>query len=648
MQQRAQFRLLDLRLERQQRTHLRVAVLLDHEHEAVGGEELLDLVAEREGLDPQVVERNALAAQHVERFAHGTVGAAEGDQRDLDARILLHQRCGHELPCGGELAQQPVEHDLVIGRVLGVGAELRVTRAAREVRALRVHAREGTIRNAVLVAVEVAVELLDLLQLRLAVDLAAVRLPAVVPLQVAAHPVVHADVEVRQHHHRCLQPFGEVERLHRHVEALLGVRGVQTDVFGVAMRSIGGGDEVALLGAGRHAGRGADALHVEHHGGDLGVVRQAQELAHQRDTRPGGRGEGAGAVPARAEHHADRREFVFGLDEREVAAAGLRIDAPLVGKALERIHQRGGRCDRVPPRHRGAGVDGAQAGRGVAVDHDVAGSEIHRLDAQRQRAGDVRLRVVVAELDRLHVRVDQRRLLRIGLGQQLADLPEIQIEQRRQRAGVADVLHQDARAHALEGFVAELRQRHADHGDVVAAQQRRARPGRVVEEIAARRHVAQVARIGLGVHRHHDVDLPGARHVAVLRDADLVPGRQALDVRREVVLAHHRDAAAEDRLHQQRVGARRAGSIDRGDLDHEIVDAGGSGRHGALFAWPQALLRLAAAVAEGWSAARGHLTVDFCMSQAAVGQRSAQSPQCTQTSSSFTITRPVCFSGALT
>ena len=35
-------------------------------------------------------------------------------------------------------------------------------------------------------------------------------------------------------------------------------------------------------------------------------------------------------------------------------------------------------------------------------------------------------------------------------------------------------------------------------------------------------------------------------------------------------------------------------------------------------------------------------TVDFCMSQAPVGQRSAQSPQCTQRSSSFTITRPVC------
>jgi len=38
-------------------------------------------------------------------------------------------------------------------------------------------------------------------------------------------------------------------------------------------------------------------------------------------------------------------------------------------------------------------------------------------------------------------------------------------------------------------------------------------------------------------------------------------------------------------------------------------------------------------------------TVDFCMSQAPVGQRSAHNPQCTQMFSSFNITRPVCGNG---
>src|SRR5262245_24285954 len=56
-----------------------------------------------------------------------------------------------------------------------------------------------------------------------------------------------------------------------------------------------------------------------------------------------------------------------------------------------------------------------------------------------------------------------------------------------------------------------------------------------------------------------------------------------------------------------------------------------------------ALLGIFAALAAASSSACGHFTKDFCMSHAAVGQRSAHSPQCTQRSSSLTITRPVCF-----
>ena len=46
--------------------------------------------------------------------------------------------------------------------------------------------------------------------------------------------------------------------------------------------------------------------------------------------------------------------------------------------------------------------------------------------------------------------------------------------------------------------------------------------------------------------------------------------------------------------------------------------------------------------------AYGIVTVDFCMSHAPVGQRSAHSPQCTHKFSSFSITRAVCLSGAET
>jgi hypothetical protein len=65
-------------------------------------------------------------------------------------------------------------------------------------------------------------------------------------------------------------------------------------------------------------------------------------------------------------------------------------------------------------------------------------------------------------------------------------------------------------------FFIRMRVRHAEHRDVVALQQRRPRPGRVIDEVAARRHLAHVARVGLGVHADHDVDLAGAGDMAVL------------------------------------------------------------------------------------------------------------------------------------
>ena len=61
--------------------------------------------------------------------------------------------------------------------------------------------------------------------------------------------------------------------------------------------------------------------------------------------------------------------------------------------------------------------------------------------------------------------------------------------------------------------------------------------------------------------------------VAVLVDPDLVPGRQPLDVRREEVLSRDRNAHPEDRLHEETVRARRAGPVDVGELDGEVVDA---------------------------------------------------------------------------
>ena len=75
---------------------------------------------------------------------------------------------------------------------------------------------------------------------------------------------------------------------------------------------------VALLRARGHAGGRADALHVDQHRGNFGVVGQAQQLVHERDAGAGGGRERARAVPGRADHHADGRQFVLGLQDQKL------------------------------------------------------------------------------------------------------------------------------------------------------------------------------------------------------------------------------------------------------------------------------------------------------------------------------------------
>src|SRR3954468_15128420 len=101
---------------------------------------------------------------------------------------------------------------------------------------------------------------------------------------------------------------------------------------------------------------------------------------------------------------------------------------------------------------------------------------------------------------------------------------------------------------------------------------------------------------------------------------DLVPGGKALDVGGEDVARGDRHAHAQDGAGEHLIGGGRARAIDVGELDDEIVD----GTH----------LRHAYSVL-------GASSRNFCMSQAPVGQRSAQRPQCRHRSSSLAMTRPV-------
>ncbi len=308
--------------------------------------------------------------------------------------------------------------------------------------------------------------------------------------------------------------------------------------------------------------------------------------------------------------------LVVGIDPQPPAMAG------------EGLGQRGRRRDRIPGADRRAAIDGAERGRGVAFDEDAVADLVGAPQPQPDRALQVGQRPVAAEMQRVDVGADQLLLALELLADQLLDLRDVHVEQRRERADIDDVLEQLALARIGVFAVADRGERHADDRDVVAELRRRHRLGGVVEQVAAGLDRGDVLVPGLRVHRDHQVDAAARAEMAGFRDAHLVPGRQALDVGREDVARRDRHAHAQDRAREQLVGAGRARAVDVGELDDEVVYAADR------------------AATRHWSSACVMSMRYFCMSQAPVGQRSAHSPQCRQTSSSFTMTRPVLRSSA--
>ena len=382
----------------------------------------------------------------------------------------------------GELAREPVEHDLVLGGVFGVAAVLVVARAAREVRALRMHARQRAVRNAVAVHVEIAMELLELLDLFLRAAPCRDRDVVVVPLEIAGTSSRSCrcrdrDITMTGVCSRSARSNGVA----REVETLFRIAREQAARAWCRRARRRRAQDVALLRARRHAGGGPDALDVEQH------RRAFRRSTRGRGTRSSARCRGREVgVNARAPFQLAPITMPMAASSSS-AWMNAKFFLPVSGsmrslsaERLERVHHRRRRRDRIPRADRRAGVHAAEAGGGVAVDEDVARGLRSSCSSHvdRQRAIEVLLGVVVAELDAPSCSSPRSAgFLRVGLRQQLADLRDVDVEQRREHAGVADVLHQDARAHAVEVLVAQLRQRHAEHGDVVARQQRGPRPG---------------------------------------------------------------------------------------------------------------------------------------------------------------------------
>ena len=219
---------------------------------------------------------------------------------------------------------------------------------------------------------------------------------------------------------------------------------MQHDVLRVAVREERGREQVALRRARRQAGRRADALDVEDHRRRFRVVREARELAHQRDAGAGRRRHRPRARPARADHHAERRDFVFRLDDRERRLPGRLVHPVLLHVADERLAERRRRRDRIPGDDRDAGHHAADGRGRVAFDQDLAGRFVHRLERERILLREIRLGVVPAGLERAGVQRDGLGLLAELLVERLLHQREVDAEDLRQHAVVDHVAHETA------------------------------------------------------------------------------------------------------------------------------------------------------------------------------------------------------------
>ncbi len=370
-----------LRLGQQQRLQLRVAVLLDDEHVLVLLEELPHLLAERERADAAVVGMDALGGQPVERLRRSRRRScrrrrrpaprlcASGESRArarawppsatssrADRRLAgtpRSPRCSRRTGCGPSRARSTRRAGARPAACAAGYRRRRRRRSDETPSPPRARSADSTLPRSG----------------RYAGSQSRSR-----HIQ-SFMPMSRSDM----HDDRRLQPVREIERRDGELEALARIAREQQHVLRVAVRRIGRRQQVGLLRARRHAGRRADALHVEQHGRQLREIREAQELAHQRQAGAARRRERTRAVPRRAEHDADRGELVFGLHDAVAPLAGLRILAVALAERLERVHQRRRRRDRVPGADRRARIHAAQGRGRIAVDHDVAGRLVQRL-----------------------------------------------------------------------------------------------------------------------------------------------------------------------------------------------------------------------------------------------------------------------------
>ena len=327
----------------QQRVHLGVAVLLHHKDGAVRIQKVFDRGRERERPQPHGVDGNTLSAQLVQRLLHGRAGGAKVQHADQGGQCRGTQHgLWHQVCRSGKFAQQPLHVvDVVWPSLTVAGIGVAGGAAGKKTAFAGVGAGQRAPRNAVAIDVFVTAKVFAGLQFFCSHHLAAVIVAVFVPNKGLTQALVHANVEVGHEEDGGLQAVGQVQRGGGKLKALVRVFGQQHHMLGVAVRGIGAGQQIRLLGAGGHAGGWAAALHIDDGDRDFSKVGQADELGHQRYAGARCGGKSAGAVPASANHHTDRGQFVFGLHDGKPVLAGGGVDPKLVAVLLERLWHRG-------------------------------------------------------------------------------------------------------------------------------------------------------------------------------------------------------------------------------------------------------------------------------------------------------------------
>ena len=198
-------------------------------------DKVLDVIVERECLDATIVQTDVFFFQSEQCLFDCSVTTTDRqDCRVMELRVL-DRRTGYHAARSLPLHEKPIDDLLILCGVLRIGTVLIVPRPTREIRTFRMLARQGPICNTIPILIQVPLEPLHRFKVFSGKHLAPVRLIVHVPLQVRAHPVIHSDIEIGQHHYRRLQAVGKIERRNGHIETFLRVCREQQHMLRIAV-----------------------------------------------------------------------------------------------------------------------------------------------------------------------------------------------------------------------------------------------------------------------------------------------------------------------------------------------------------------------------------------------------------------------------